>query len=295
MSEETNAGANATAGGNPDVSISPIDDGFRNIDPSVDNVPTVDIIPAKEEVADEAAKGAVEEPKDGEDEGKAAADKAARFDQHPDWQRMMKERDDARLEAAMLKGRLEGQAKAGTETGKEAPVPAAAPAYKDVTQMSKEELIEWQEDDPHGYAANLYAQMRAELKAEQAQERQSATIKSTFQQYEEKNPDFRAKWDAGEIQSFMDANPGHNAISAHMIMTESSRLAAAVAKATKEAEERVTKNFQAKRNAEVISDGGQVRSNSTTPDELKNPDKYGGVVSALAMRLQRARQAAAGG
>ena len=272
------ADANATTvGGNPDVSISSIDDGFARRDPSVDAVPTVDYVPAKEAATD-ADKTATTVTTDGE--------KAKPYHQDPDWQRMMKERDDARLEAATAKAKLEVLAPVKTAETKVEP---DAPTYKDITLMSKEELIEWQEDDPHGYAANLYRQFVAEKAAEDAQKSKQATVQQTFKTYEDKNADFRQMWDSGKIQQFMNENPGHNAISAHMAMTETTRIQEAVAKATKEAEERITKNFLAKRNAQVISDGGVIKDTSDQPDELKNPQKYGGATSALTARLERMR------
>jgi len=282
MTEPVTDAKVTSVGGNPDVSISSIDDGFAHRDPSVDAVPTVDIIPAKEAALDATETPATQATPDGE--------KAKPYHQDPDWQRMIKERDDARIEAVTAKAKLEVLSKVKTvETEVEA---APAPTYKDITLMSKEELIEWQEDDPHGYAANLYRQFVAEKAMEDAQKAKQSTVQQTFKTYEDKNPDFRQMWDNGSIQAFMTANPGHNAISAHMAMTENTRIEAAVAKATKEAEERITKNFLAKRNAQVISDGGVIKDTSDLADELKNPQKYGGATSALTARLERMRASA---
>jgi hypothetical protein len=240
---------------------------------------------------------------------KAAADKAAaekadleRFDKHPRFQELRQTIKD-----------LQEQVKAATTPKEQADAKATAAAreekdlpYKDISVMSKEELLEWQEDDPVGYAANLQQQILHEnreiLKAEAAEkarkteaETQQQTIRNTFETYEKDNPDFREKWDKGEIQKVMDENPGIGAIGAHLKMTLDTRLKDAVAKAVKETTEKVTKNFQAKRNAEVISDEGSVKDSGDTPDELKNPSKYGGVVAAGAARLARMRQQAAGG
>ena len=254
-------------------------------DPAVGPVSTVDDEPAKAEVVEpakaDAAAGVA--TKGGE---------AVRFDQHPDWQRMMKERDDARIEAAVAKAKLEAVAP------KVEPAPKELP-YKDITQMSKEELIEWQEDDPKGYAANLYAQIKyeqiQEFKREQAEQAQTSSIKKTYQTYEKENPDFRKMWDSGAITEFMQKNPGHNAISAHMVMTSQAKTAAAVAKAAKDAEEKVTKNFAAKRHAQVITDGVDgARASKSEPDkEIKDTKQHGGITSVLASRLRAMRQHAA--
>ena len=302
MPEENVIDAKETSEIYPDVSISSIDDGFRNIEASMDNVPTVDVISSEEDLAAvDAAKADEDAAKLAETAVKTEASeegKLPNFDQHPDWQRIIKERDEARIEAAVTKAKLEMLSSEAEEK-----VQPEIPAYKDIIGMSKEELIEWQEDDPHGYAANLYAQIRDELRAElktaqdkdsseKEQAKLSATIKTTFENYENKNPDFRTKWDSGELQKFMNENPGHNAISAHMHITEKTRMETAVAKAVKEAEERVIKNFQAKKNAEVISDIGAIKMIDQIADELKNPQKYGGDNAALALRLTRMRQAA---
>jgi len=292
MADESVAGANATSVtlGTPataDALTPPVNDGFNRIDPSVDNVSDIDM-PAKG--------GETKSAEAKEADAKAAAEAAEkadleRFDKHPRFQELIKERDQFKQDLASIKGKLE------TLTP-EKPKEQAAPPYIDITTKSKEELLEWQEDDPKGYAANLYKQIyhetQAALKAEQAETQKTTSVKGTYEKFEKDNPDFRQKWDSGEIKKFIDENPGHNAISAHMAMTEKSRIDAAVAKAVKETTEKVTKNFQAKRNAEVISDGGTVKSEGI-PDELKNPDKYGGTTATLAMRLERMRKSAAGG
>ena len=295
--EETVEGANATSVtlGTPataDTLTPPVNDGFNRIDPSVDNVSDIDGIPAK------GGETKTAEDLQKETDAKAAADKAAadkdleRFDKHPRFKEMESKIADLTAKLA---------AKATAEVIKEdKPLP-----YKDITQMKKEELLEWQEDDPVGYAANLYQQMlhetRETIKREQAEVNTTTSVKGTYEAYEKGNADFRAKWDSGELMAYMNAHPGHNAISAHQMLTAESRkgdlqkqIDAAVSKAVKETEERVKKNFQAKRNAEVIGDGGAIKVEGL-PDELKNPDKYGGVTATLASRLERSRQAAAGG
>ena len=302
MAVETVEGANATSVtlGTPataDTLTPPVNDGFNRIDPSVDNVSDIDgpVKGGETKSAEDLAK---------ETEAKAAekADQA-RFDKHPRFQELIKERDTMKLELATMKGRLDvltPQQQAKVETREDKGLP-----YKDITQMKKEELLEWQEDDPVGYAANLYQQMlhetRETIKREQAEASTTTSIKGTYAAYEKENADFRAKWDSGELMAYMNAHPGHNAISAHQVLTAESRkgdlqkqIDAAVQKAVKDAEERVKKNFQAKRNAEVIGDGGSIKTGEI-PDELKHPDKYGGVTATLAARLSRLRQAAAGG
>ncbi len=287
MTEPT-TDANVADASTADAGISSIAEGMQDTpDPAAGPVSTVDDVPAKADVVDpgkaKAEPAAVAATKDGE---------PVRFDQHPDWQRMMKERDDARIEAAVAKAKLEAVAP------KTEPLPKELP-YKDITKMSKEELVEWQEDDPKGYAANLYAQIKyeqkQELAREQAEQTQTSSIKKTYETYEKENPDFRKMWDSGKIMEFMNQNPGHNAISAHMAMTVQARIDAAKTTAAKEAEERVTKNFAAKRHAQVISDGADgARASKSEPDkEIKDTKQHGGITAVLASRLRAMRQAAA--
>ncbi len=321
---EPEVGANTTSVtlGTPataDTLTPPVNDGFSRIDPTVDNVSDIDGIPTKVE----ETKPAVTAEKKAEDakaaetkaaEAKATAEKAdlERFDNHPRFQELRAERDAIKAELAEIKNQL----KVLTPQDKAAVVEREAKElpFKDITKIPKAELLEWQEEDPVGYAANLYQQMlhesretlakeAKEKEAVQMQERQKVTVKQQYEAYAKANPNFMKAWEDGTIQKVMDSNPVlfPNAVAAHMALTlsgykkgEEARTKAAVDKAVKEAEERVRKDFQAKRNAEVIGDGGAVRTEGT-PDELKHPDKYGGSTQTLATRLSRLRQAAVGG
>lgn len=228
-----------------------------------------------------------------QDDKASSGGQDGRYDKDPAWQRIIKERNDARAEIAALKAK-----DAGSPTGavKEAATVAAEGQlpYKDITKMSDEELREWQEDDPKGYAVNLFTQIQFETERVQEQRKSQADVNSqieaTFTNYAKANPDFNTMWDSGEIEDFMSKNPGHNAISAHMAMTQESRIAAAVEKAAKEAEERVIKNFQAKRNATVLTDSPAHRSGKDDiAAELKNTKQFGGKTAVMAERLARMR------
>ncbi|MFH2075554.1 MAG: hypothetical protein ABIJ57_09445 [Pseudomonadota bacterium] len=302
---EPTEGANMTSAtlGTPataDALTPPVNDGFGRIDPTVDSVSDVDGAPVKvEETKPVEAKPAEAKP------GERAEKDPDRFDKHPRFQELLKERDSFKLELENIKGQLKvltPQQKETVQAREEKELP-----YKDITKLTKEQVLEWQEDDPVGYAANLYQQMlheaRETLNREKATESYKTTVKGTYERYAKNNPDFMQLWNSGDIQKVMDSNPilFPNAISAHMAMKlhmskdmGEKATKEAVNKAVKEAEERVTKNFQAKRNAAVIGDGGAVKVDGI-PDELKNPDKYGGTTAVGAMRLQRLRQQAAGG
>jgi hypothetical protein len=178
------------------------------------------------------------------------------------------------------------------------------PLFKDITTMTAAEVREWQEDDPIGFAKNLEEMtlFRISQKAHQSQQAEIrkatvAEISKTFDEYAKDNPDFNEMWEKGELQAYMTANPGNNAISAHMKLTEQKRIDAAVAKAVKETEERVIKNFQAKRNATVIDAGTVSRTagEDGIDPALKNTKQFGGLTSVLANKLAEGRRRAAGG
>lgn len=309
MAEETGTGANdtsAVAQTTADALTPPVNDGFNRIDPSVDNVSDIDGIPAKE-VVEKTADEQASEAKAAEE--KAAADKAEaekaemeRFDKHPRFQELRQTIKDLQEQVkAATTPKEQADAKATAKDREEKALP-----YKDITQMSKEEILEWQEDDPVGYAANLQQQILHEnreiLKAEETEkarkaetEQHQTSIRKTFETYEKENPDFRELWDKGEIQKVMDQNPGIGAIGAHMKMSIDARIKDEVEKARKDEREKVIRNFQAKRDAKVIGDGGSIKGAGGIPEELKDTDKYGGKNSAMALRLSRMRQAAAGG
>jgi len=198
------------------------------------------------------------------EKGTAKGQGSMRFDQHPDWQRMMRERDEARQEAQRIKEeriRLEAERdflrEQRRQPAQEEPLP-----YKDTSRMSAEDLAEWMTTDPKGYHDNLVIQAREQAKREvrmaleqseqrRLQESREASIRRTYEKYEKENPDFKAMWDRGEIQVFLEANPGHNPISAHQTMTMEARVKAAAEKAAKEAADIAARESDKKHKASV--------------------------------------------
>ena len=228
-----------------------------------------------------------------------------RFDKHPRWQEMLREREEAkkaveqeRIARAKLEGELEAL-KRQTQVEK----PPVKADYKDITALTAEEIAEWQATDPKGFAANMYAQVKAEamtqmqesLKAEREQEKQRISIEKTYKEFEDKHKDFKPMWDSGEIVRFIEANPGHNPISAYHAMTYETRMQKAIeearAKAIKETEEKVNKNWQAKKQARVLGAGPGGPGTDTEDKELKNVKSQGGLYNVLAKRLDRLRTA----
>jgi hypothetical protein len=218
----------------------------------------------------------------------------------------MKDRDDAISRAAALEAKIDlftrGQMAPGDGQGQPAAAPAAGDAgqptlpFKDITKMSKEELIEWFEDDPIGYEANRFAQFHHEnkilLSRDAEVSKKAQTVAETFDNYAKANPDFGDMLASGEIKKFMAENPGHNSISAHQVMTSEKRIQAAAEKAAKEAREQVLSDVRIKRNADTIGDSAGSARPTAPGEELKDTKQQGGLVTAIAARLQKMRSAA---
>jgi hypothetical protein len=172
--------------------------------------------------------------------------------------------------------------------------------FKDITRMSDEELKEWQDEDPKGYAANLYGQLEHELtikfkRDKEANDKQNR-VNKTFESYRDNNPDFLDMINSGKIREFINNNPGHNPISAHMALTEEKRISGAVSKAVKENEKKMLANFQAKRESRVLGTGPSISGGTATEDkELSNTKEHGGKEAVQASRLLRLRRKAAAG
>ncbi len=236
---------------------------------------------------------------------KAADDKAAleaevrekvlkeRYDSDPRFQELIQGNKELRERLAKTEGHLEGLARGSTAEKTDL-------GYIDITTKTDEELREWQESDPKGYAANMYAQIRGELSREHDQrddtQSRNAQVKKTFDDYASKNSDFMSMWDSGDIPKFMQQNPGHNAISAHIMLTaekhrgeSEKQMTERIAKAVKEAEDKVTKNFQAKRTATKVLSGGGAPPPNADENELTDTKSRGGLTAVITERLKRMR------
>ena len=270
--------------------------GVVNVAPqsNVDALSTVSDIDSRPSEADD---------KSPVDDAKAAAAKAEeavkaedakfneRLDRVPRFKEVIEEKNALKQELAELRGRI-------------AAVPAPQPKkeelpFKDIGALTAEQIAEWQADDPKGFAANLKAQaryeaetsIRNEIDSRTKRESEQGAIKKTYDQFEKDNPEFRKMWDKGDIMEFMEKNPGHNPISAYREMTIEGTIAEATAKAKKEAEEEVTKRFQAKKKATVLSGGpGNVHIPVEEDHRFKDSKTHGGRTVVLAEKLAAMRR-----
>lgn len=252
---------------------------------------------AEEETGEQA------EPEEAEEEVKEEPEKPKgdefRFDKHPRFIEL-----NARLKAAEEANReiLERLAK------QQANVKEEGPSFKDWTKMTDEELVEWQASDPKGYLDNMKAfidhQVQSRIDAFQAQSAQMAEkqsyeqkIQSTYESYASENPDFDEMWDSGELKEFMDKNPGHNAISAHIMLTAEAKQKAAIEKAVADALKKKEAEIKSKRAAAKVVGAGPavVPTPAKESDErLKDPTKFGGKTNVLMQRLLERRKAVGG-
>ena len=266
------------------------------IDPEVDN---------DENTVQDASETEVpeKEPGEGDEAGKdkELSGEDDRFDKHPRFQELNTQNKDLTAKVNQLEGMM--QALKDMAPAK-VPEQEAAPDFENVTGMTKEEIQDQFDDDPVAFMANFAKQVEYEVTqavTSRLQTQDTETeARTSIQEFAEKNPDFTTKWESGEIQTVMNrAIKGfHNPISAYYELINGTRdqsmqdqIKEAVAKATKDTEERVTKNHQAKRRIAPI-DGGAAPKNSVENEDLKDTKKSGGLVSAIAQRILQGRQAA---
>lgn len=239
-----------------------------------------------------------EQTSNGQDVDKTPSDQddSARFDKHPRFVELNRRMKAAEETNRQLLDRIDALSKPSTTQADTSPKDLP---YKDISAMTEEDLLDWQSEDPKGYIDNINKMV--EYRIEQSQQalleksQQASQMKDyetrvelTYDSYSKENPDFEDMWNSGDLQRFMDENPGHTAISAHQQLTQDQRVQEAVKEALKKAES----DRRSTRKAGAVLGAGPGRSSSPAPgsdDELKQPSKYGGKTSVLAARLAKRR------
>lgn len=250
--------------------VEPDDDapssGSADDKPADDNA--AEATPAGEDKPGEADQGGTEEEKD------------TRLDRNPRFKQILAERDKERI----ARERLEAQMEILTKPVAPPPPPVKdeAPAFKDTSKMSEEELAEWQANDPKSYEANLAARIKYELLRDLNQHAekhsQEAAVEKTYAAFGSANPDFEAKWKTGEVKKYIDTHPGHNPMSAYHELTIQERIDAAVAKAKADTEKEVVARINAKQKATVLGSGpaaAKVPLPSEADDKIKFKEQGG--------------------
>ena len=257
---------------------------------TVELVPQAPVVDAEPEVAKNTGEPQEEAKTQEEAETKAKQADEDRFDKHPRFQELL-----ARVKKAEGKA-AKAEAFAEAAKTRETPKPEDIP-YKDVSKMSKEQLLEWQDDDPHGYYQNALREAEYNLSKKFEEKIQGKSfedaVATTYSEFAKQNPDFDELWDTGEIKDFMNSTPGHNAISAYYALTAGKKAEEAqkamddrIASAVKEAEKKAQEAYRVKRESSVLSAGpawsGLAQSDSP---ELSDPKKFGGDTAVLAQRV----------
>jgi len=258
----------------------------QNIVSTVEDIDFDDLL---EEGADESSEETLKTDETGQEK---TSEEDVPFHKHPRWQEVQAEKEQLKTEVAAIKAEMQR-----LQSGIQAPptVEQKRP-YVDITTMEPEKLQEWQVEDPKGYAANLYAQMRYELFNEAEQKSRNQKKQEGFETdvmaYKKSNPDFEEMLKNGEIGKFLNEHPAHNPISAHQALTAEKKLNEAIESAKKEAREETLKQLRAKKHSQVLGSGPAVSRGPAEENELKDTKQKGGLTSVLAGRLAQMRRKA---
>jgi hypothetical protein len=149
--------------------------------------------------------------------------------------------------------------------------------------LEHDDLVTMLAEDPSGFIGKITSivekSVTERVAMENATNSYNGKIENTINAYADINPDFEKMWDSGEIKSFMNKNPGHNALSAHMVITMNDKLE----QARKEGAEKAVRNFKAKSGSQVLNGGPGVPPEQRDA-ALKDPSKFGGRAAVLAAR-----------
>lgn len=241
---------------------------------------------------------------------KAASDtddsgKKKPYHEDPAWQRIIEERNEAREENKELRDRV-SKLEGAIETvlnGTKAEKKEAIEELPGILDKTPEEIEEMMTKDPKGFVKTLYSQIRADVKKaqdasrdEQAANQRQASINKAYKKYAEEHPDFETMWKKGDIQKFMDDNPGHTPLSAHTMLTVEARIKAEVDKQVAEKTKEIEDNLLAKKRAGVLGKDTPAARKEPAADASKDPalndtKKRGGFTSVMADKLKRMRAA----
>lgn len=289
MSEEafetlTDSGGSPEAGdsSSPDPSTGEL---FETMDiESPETLPTEEPIQeeaAKEETLPEEAKAketeTQEKPKETPEEPEEKTeetDKLEPFHKHPRFQEMNKTIKELKAQVEQL------TAKPAEETPEDL-------GYRDITKLTPDEIQDWQDEDPVGWAKNLLMQAKAEARndihAEAHQNTMRAAADKTLDDFVKAHPDFDEVYESRVLSQYCDEHPGHNIISAYLAINEEkareahgkeietlkasfeAEKKAAIDAAVKEAVEKIQKQYRAKESVTVIT-------GDTTSPTVENED-----------------------
>ena len=304
--ETTSSADSSAAGGNFDAFIPtmPEDQPKPVQESSAETQNTVPEGEAKKEEGQEAegqkAPEKVETPEKG-DEAKAKDSEAEPFHKHPRFQQLIGKNKE--LESQLQEMQKQFEAVVKQTTGKVKELDPEAQFAEIFQKLEDGELSTAQAMEEQRKLIEASSQQRLEsVMQEQRREAEAQRLQDKFLG---ENPDFKDLRDSGELEEVINVNPMHDTFSAYYAhkaaMLEQAVLAKekeadakvseAVAKAVKETEERVRKEFASKRNAASLSESSaHVPKAADADDQL---DSKGNRLGLLAQRLKARREARA--
>ncbi|MBW2637235.1 MAG: hypothetical protein JRC86_06905 [Deltaproteobacteria bacterium] len=218
------------------------------------------------------------------------------FQQSPRFQKLQTKNDDLFRKNVELEARL--KVTKSLEQVLEEDDDAQTPDldYTDVTTLTPDGVIESFNSDPVSFMGNLARQVRSEVmtevktlnaatKAEVKQANEQSKVQKVYEKYEKDNPDFVTMWDNGEINTYMDENPGLTPMAAHKMMTLDSTIDAKVNEKLEEmTKKRRTTNKEPARTIGGGPQNGSSRVTKGVSPDLQDTKAHGGQLSVLTRR-----------
>jgi len=154
---------------------------------------------------------------------------------------------------------------------------------KSILDLEHDDLVAMVTENPHGLIESIFNEVKSSVMTSVGQkndlDKRNSSIEGTIEAYAKDNSDFEKLWDNGEIQGYMNNNPGHNAMSAHQMLT----IAARIAGAKKEGAEEASKDFTTKLGSQTIGAGVNIPP-SQRDAAVKDTKKFGGRAKVAASR-----------
>lgn len=243
------------------------------------------------EAKEEGAETAGESGKEATEEGKTEED--VRFDQHPRFKELHKSNKEMAARLAEMSAKIESL--------------TANPAD---TRDFDAEFKKLDDDLESGdLSIAQHSAKTRKLSQEQAAEERESARRQEREQYQARELQDKFLKDrpyltellesnADEIAALIAESPMHDNVSAAMELrikqletANEKAIAEAVAKATKETEQKMLANFKAKQSARSLGEGARAASEPDPDAALKDTGKHGGVKNTLAERLKARRKA----
>lgn len=242
-----------------------------------------------------------------------------RFDKHPRWQEMIKERNAERERAIALEAELKAhkelverfrEQQKQPETKVEKPAKDYEAEFRkldkalDIGDIDINEhrlqsgrlFREQAREEAKALAESRVGEVLKEYQAKEQQrleEERQRSVRDKQAKWLSENPKFNELSKDGTLERIRREDPFglHDDYSAYLVWKASEEKAAAV----KEAEEKLLANLKAKRDAQTLASGPSATPSEPRDPAMKDSKKFGGRTSVLAGKLAAMRRAAGSG